>query len=300
MSTVNRRHKDRLFGFLFGNEAHRDWTLSLYNAVSGSSHSNPDDILITTISDVIYMGMKNDVSFLISDILNIYEQQSSFNPNMPVRMLMYAGRLYDKFIHQNCRNIYSSSLVRLPAPRLLVFYNGPDDRDDTVLRLSDAFDANAPCPGREHDLEVRVRMININYGRSQTLMRRCAPLAEYSWLIDRIRRYCPHMGIDHAVDRALEDMPDDFLIRSSLLANRAKVKNMCITEYNETETMLMFKEEGRREGRAEGRALGRMEAEAHFGKLMSILLSKGLTEEARLASVDESMRNELYRKYGIV
>lgn len=73
MSTVNRRHKDRLFGFLFGNEAHRDWTLSLYNAVSGSSHSNPDDILITTISDVIYMGMKNDVSFLISDILNIYE-----------------------------------------------------------------------------------------------------------------------------------------------------------------------------------------------------------------------------------
>ncbi len=161
MSTVNRRHKDRLFGFLFGNEAHRDWTLSLYNAVSGSSHSNPDDILITTISDVIYMGMK-----------------------------------------------------------------------------------------------------------------------------------------------ALEDMPDDFLIRSSLLANRAEVKNMCITEYNETETMLMFKEEGRAEGhaqgQAEGRAQGRREAEAHFGKLMSFLLSKGLTEEAKLVSVDENMRTELYKKYGIV
>lgn len=90
MATINSKHKDRLFSFLFGNHEHREWTLSLYNAVNGSAYDNPDDIQITTIEDVIYMGMKNDVSFLISDMLNIYEQQSTFNPNMPVRLLMYA------------------------------------------------------------------------------------------------------------------------------------------------------------------------------------------------------------------
>lgn len=142
MGNINRKHKDRLFSFLFGNSDHKDWTLSLYNAVNGSCYDNPDDIQITTMGSVICMGMKNDVSFIISDMLNIYEQQSSFNPNMPIRLLMYAARLYDKYIHGIHGNIYGSSLVRLPQPKLVVFYNGPQERADTVLRLSDAFQAD--------------------------------------------------------------------------------------------------------------------------------------------------------------
>ena len=34
---------------------------------------------------------------------------------------------------------------------------------------------------------------------------------------------------------------------------------MCITEYNEAETMQMFKAEGRKEGRKEGREQGKLE-----------------------------------------
>ena len=69
----------------FGNANHKEWTLSLYNAVSRASYAEPEDIQITTIDDVIYMGMKNDVSFIISGMLNIYEQQSTYNHNMPIR-----------------------------------------------------------------------------------------------------------------------------------------------------------------------------------------------------------------------
>lgn len=71
---------------------------------------------------------------------------------------------------------------------------------------------------------------------------------------------------------------------------------MCITEYNESETMLMFKEEDRKEGQIEGRK----EAEAMFGKLMSLLLAKGLTEDAKKASVDKDFRIALYKEYGIL
>lgn len=298
MVPINRKHKDRLFRFLFGNHEHREWTLSLYNAVNGSAYDNPDDIQITTIEDVIYMGMKNDVSFLISDMLNIYEQQSTFNPNMPVRLLMYAGKLYDKYISINHKNIYSRTLVQLPAPKLVVFYNGLEGKEDMVLRLSDAFQTENSTQGTglmEYDIEVKVRMLNINQGKNKEIMDRCRPLAEYAWFIDRIRENSAEMEIEEAVDRAIDDMPKDNLILPYLLANRTEVKNMCITEYDEAETMEMFKEEGRIEGHREGH----MEGEDKLGRLMAVLFAQGLTEDAKKAAIDKSARDAMYKKYGI-
>ena len=90
---VTREYKDRLFSFIFGREEHKDWTLSLYNAVNRTNHTDPDEIEINTIEDYLYMGMKNDVSFIIRSIMSLYEQQSTFNPNMPLRELIYLGRL---------------------------------------------------------------------------------------------------------------------------------------------------------------------------------------------------------------
>ena len=123
MAVVIREYKDRLFTFMFGREENRSWTLSLYNAINGSDYTNPNDIQITTIREVLYMGMHNDVSFMISDQMNLYEQQSSFNPNMPLRQMQYASNLYEQYIRKNELNKYSSSLLRLPVPKLVVFYN---------------------------------------------------------------------------------------------------------------------------------------------------------------------------------
>ena len=127
---INRKHKDRLFSFIFGKEENRKWTLDLYNAINGSHYTEPEEIEITTMEDVLYMGMKNDIAFLLHWMMSIWEHQSSINPNMPVRELMYIGRLYDKFIHQNKLNIYGRELIQLPVPKLVCFYNGTDEEPD--------------------------------------------------------------------------------------------------------------------------------------------------------------------------
>lgn len=246
---INTRYKDRLFSFIFGSPERKDWTLNLYNAVNGSSYTNPKDIEIMTIDDVLYMGMKNDMAFLLTDIANMYEQQSTYNPNMPVRKLMYAARLYDKYIHMNKLNIYSTKQICLPVPKLVTFYNGTEDREDSILELKNAFRMENGQPiDAESDIQVRVRMININFGKNKELMSVCRPLSEYAWFIEEIRRNNKDMDIEAAVDNALCTMPEDFGLKKLLIANKAEVKQMCITEYNEAETMERFREEGETRG----------------------------------------------------
>lgn len=286
MPTINKEHKDRLFSFLFGSEANREWTLSLYNAVNKTSFTDPEEIQFTTIEDAIYMGMKNDLSFMLCYVMNIYEQQSTYSPNMPVRQLMYAGKLYDKYIQTNHLNIYGKKMVRLPIPKLVVFYNGKEKKEDTVLKLSDAFREESRTV--EPDIEVRVRMLNINFGKNQEMMENCKPLKEYAWLVERIRRNRKKMDIEAAVDKAIDEMPGEFVIRQFLIGNRAEVKDMCITEYNEAETLQMIREEGRTEG------------EDKLGKLMSLLISNQRTEDAQRAAVDKVIRDVLYKEFNII
>lgn len=241
---VNRKYKDRLFTFIFGNSENKAWTLSLYNAVNGSDYTNPDDIILNTIDNVVYMGMKNDVSFLMGDMMNFYEQQSTFNPNMPMRFLIYAGMVYSKYIEgDNGYHRFSKQQQKAPTPKCVCFYNGTDSKQDRIiLSLSDSFDKDS-----QPDIEVKVTMININYGHNKDLLNACKPLNEYSWFIDKVRNSKTSV-FEEAIDIALTEMPDDFIIKSFLIANRAEVKRMCITEYDESRTLAEQREEGRIEG----------------------------------------------------
>ena len=124
---------------------------------------------------------------------------------------------------------------------------------EKILRLSDSFPE-----GADADVEVRVRMVNINYGRSPKLLGACRPLQEYSWLIAEIRRNGQTMEIERAVDRAVTDMPPEYVLKPFLEEHRAEVKGMMLMEYNEAEQMNLFKEEGRAEGRQEGMAKGKI------------------------------------------
>ena len=121
---VNREYEDRLFKFIFGHPEHKNWTLSLYNAVNGSSYTDPEEIKITTLKDVIYMSMKNDLSFLIANTMNFYESQSTYNPNMPMRFLIYAGMVYSAYVKddENDIDLYSYLQQMFPVPKLVCFY----------------------------------------------------------------------------------------------------------------------------------------------------------------------------------
>ena len=137
----NRQYQDRLFKAIFGREEHKDWLLSLYNALNGSSYTDPSAIEINTIEGIIYVTMKNDISFLIDSQLNLYEQQSSYNPNMPLRGLMYFSQLYQKYISKQRKDIYSSALLKIPTPQFIVIYTGSTELDDVKeLKLSDSFE----------------------------------------------------------------------------------------------------------------------------------------------------------------
>ena len=192
--------------------------------------------------------MKNDTSFIISGIWNVYEHQSSFNPNMPYRMLEYIVELFSGYVKVNKLNKYGSSLMKFPIPKLVVFYNGIEEKEDEViLRLSDSFDESET----EADIEVKVRMLNVNFGRNKAIMQACKPLEEYAWVINRIREtQKKYKEVVDAVDEVVESIPNDFVIRDLLIRNRAEVYGMLDTEYNEAEIRELFMEDGRREERA--------------------------------------------------
>lgn len=249
---INRTYRDRLFKFIFGNPANVQWTISLYNAINGTHYDEGCNIEINTIDDVLYMSMKNDVSFLIGDTVNFYEQQSTFNPNMPIRFLMYAGMVYSKYIQDNSVYLYSGKIQHLPIPKCICFYNGPDALEESrTLYLSDAFEIEKPS-----DIQVTVTMLNVNFGHNRELMESCEPLMDYSWFVGKICEFGKTMRPDDAVEAALDEMPNSFVIKPFLLAHKAEVTEMCITEYNEEKALAAAKAESKAEGRAEGRAEG--------------------------------------------
>ena len=225
---VNDEYKDRVFKFLFGNPGNREWTLELYNAINGSNYKNAQDIQFNTIEDAVYLGMKNDVSFIIMNELNLWEHQSTYNPNMPMRFFIYAAKLYEKYISNSDYYQYSSTLQKAPRPKCICFYNGTANRPEKkILKLSEAF-------GGEADIEVCVTMLNINYGKNKNLMEACKPLNEYAWLVETIRKYQKNFNnLDKAVDTAINEMPDYFITKKFLLSNKAEVKGMFLTEYNQ-------------------------------------------------------------------
>lgn len=240
---TNREYKDRLFKYIFGNPENREWTLSLYNAINGTDYTDPDKIRFNTIDEAVYMGMRNDVSFIIAAEMNLWEHQSSFNPNMPMRFLDYANKLYEKYMATSDYYLYSSTLQKIPRPVCICFYNGKKEEPDRqVLKLSQAYEG-------EGDIEVTVTMLNINHGKNKKLMEACKPLSEYAWLVDAVRRHQDEkMNLDAAVDASLDEMPDSFVIKSFLIGNRAEVKSMLLTEYNEEKVMQKERQEGQIRG----------------------------------------------------
>ena len=329
---ANREYKSRLFSYIFGREETKDRTLSLYNSLNGTNYTNPDDITITTIEDVIYMGMKNDLSYIVSDrvslysAININEHQSTDNPNMPLREFMYAAKLYDKYLKMKKKNPYSSTIIPLPIPKLVVLYNGKTNvPDEMVMRLSDAFreeirqnlimkqqnddtysegvvaeineeEVEAILKKASPDIEVTVRMVNINYGHSKNILTACEPLNEYSWLVDQIRKNVDEgMELEEAVNKALDDMPDGYELKEQLLAHRAEVVGMWINEYNEEETMQMFKEEGIKIGEQRGR----QEGENLLAALINKLISLGRNEDITKVTTDQAFRENLYIQFGL-
>ena len=204
--TANKKYKDTVFRMLFSDKKN---LLSLYNAVSGKAYTDSEKLEIVTLENAIYMGMKNDLAFIINTNIFLYEHQSTYNPNMPLRELFYIADEYQKLV--DTRSLYSSTIQRIPAPNFVVFYNGTKEIEDCQIHyLSEAFENFSGDP----QLELKVKVLNVNEGHNQALMEQCQILKEYAQYVAKVRCYLKEMPLDDAVNRAVEEC-----IRENILAD---------------------------------------------------------------------------------
>ena len=239
--TVNRTFKSSVFVMLFSDAAE---ALKLYNAVNGTNYKNPEELEINTLDNAIYMGIKNDVSFVIDSRLSLYEHQSTYSPNLPLRFLMYVADLYSSMTRQ--KDLYSEKVVKLPPPKFLIFYNGEKPRAEReVLRLSDAYQVREGQPS----LELEAVVLNINPGNNPVLLKVCKTLGDYAEYVERVRRYAGEMNLPEAVERAITECIQEGILADFLERNRAEVKKVSLYEYDAERHMRQIKEDGIEEGR---------------------------------------------------
>ena len=199
---ARRNHKDTLFRMIFSTKEN---LLSLYNAVNHSNYTDPAELEIVTLKNAVYMNVKNDQAFLLDMQLNLYEHQSTWNPNMPLRFLIYVAKEYQKLIRNH--TLYASTLVELPTPHFVVFYNGEEEQEaESELRLSQSFKQKTDKP----ELELIVKVLNINLDKNQDVLEACQLLKEYMLLVDRIRRYTAeyddiNLAVEQAVTECIEE-----------------------------------------------------------------------------------------------
>ena len=237
---VNRIYKDRLYKMIFNDKSE---LLKLYNAINGTHYDDPAMLTITTLDNAIYMTMENDLSFIIDMRLALYEQQSTANPKLPLRFLMYIADIYSAYVKD--MNIYSSKKLQIPLPSFVIFYNGVQSQPDRAeFLLSELFHPTSNEPA----LELKAVMLNINKGHNQELMNACHTLRDYSEYVARIRTYSGKMPLADAVEKTITECIQENILQDFLLKNRAEAKAMSIYEYDEEKTMRMFRKETLEDG----------------------------------------------------
>lgn len=253
---INREHKDRLFRKIF--EKKED-LLSLYNALNESDYRDAEALEIYSMDSFVYMGMRNDLSFLIDMTLNVYEHQSTYNANMPLRGFFYMSSAYQKYVALNNLDIYSSKKIPLSLPRYYVFYNGTREMpEESRMYLTDSMEGEEAA--EKSSAQFTAHMININAGHNEGLMKRCPKLYEYSLFIEEIRlNQKKKMSLKEAVETAVDSCIAKGILRDILLGNKAEMTKMILEEYDENLHISNEKEISYHEGFEDGIEKGRAE-----------------------------------------
>ena len=286
--TANRMYKSRIFAMLFSD---RNELLKLYNAINGTSYDDPDLLQVNTLENAVYMSMQNDVSFIIDMRLNLYEHQSTYSPNLPVRYLLYVADVYSDYTKD--MNLYGTKAVKLPTPRFVIFYNGQAEQPDRKeLKLSELFS----IPDADPSLELKAVMLNINKGHNRKLMETCRTLQDYAEYTFRVREYAAEMSLDLAVEQAITECISEGILADFLRKNRAEAKKVSIYEYDEERHMRQTREEGMEEGYANGFSQG---IEQGITQTVINLLKSGLLTDIQireLTGLDQKQLDELKKK----
>lgn len=240
----NREVKASAFTELFSDPEN---AAQLYTALDGKEAS-PEDICYTTLEGVLFVARKNDMVFMVKNrVLVISEHQSTLNQNMPLRSVIYYGRTMERLIEK--RALYRNRLIPIPTPEFYMFYNGSRKfPSEKILRLSDAYLEKEGSPM----LELTVKVININLPENHSILKKCRPLYEYAWFIQRIRDYTGQgQERDAAIVHAAEDCEREGILADFVRKHGTEAINMLFTQFNMDDALEVRYEEGIEEGRAE-------------------------------------------------
>jgi len=272
---VNRKHKASMFSSLFGNP---DVLRELYSAIEGIPIPPDIPVEINTLSDVLYKDKINDLSFLIDNrLVVLIEHQSTINNNIPLRLLIYIAYIYKAIVKKE--NLFQTKLEKIPFPEFIVLYNGnakyPDHKE---LKLSDAFKGLKGLKMTDAiPLELKVQVYNINHGHNSEMLKKCETLDNYSFLIDKIRKYQKNgKKLEEAIKNAIEYCIENNILKEYLEKHGSEAYNMIFAEWNWDTALKVAREEGREDGLEEGVKKGRKE-----GKLLIArkLLAEGSSLE---------------------
>ena len=261
----NKKYRDSVFRDYF-NEPVR--LLSLCNAILGTQYSDVGALKITTLEGIFFDNQKNDISCTIgNNFLVLIEHQTSVNDNMPFRCLSYVTELLNNLV-TNKKKLYHKMLIRFPAPRFVVLYDG--DKAEPLkkeMRLSDAFS------GDSSSLELVVTAYNINYGLEQPLLEKCRYLSDYSTLVGKVKEGI-RLGLSRrdAISRAVKFCLDNGFMKDYLKHNSQEVFNMLALEWNMDDALQARFEDGYENGRNEGISVG-------IESVALNLISMGMTAE---------------------
>ena len=257
----NKKYKDSVFSLYMSNP---NRLIESYNAIQGENYALDTPIEINTLDDALYKERINDISFSLDGrYIVLMEHQSTINENMPVRILLYLGRVLEKVLEQE--NIYQKKRIPLMTPEFIVLYNDQEDYPDiSYMCLSDAFISQPHKNGDEPapSVELIVKVVNIGYGHNEPILKKSKSLEDYSIFIDKVQKYKDSgLPLHEAIQESVIYCKKNNIMQPFLMEHASEVENMLFTEWNWNDAMRIEREEGREEGRTEGRAEGQVEGE---------------------------------------
>jgi len=276
-TTANREYKDSVFTLLFGE---KDKLLELYNAIFDTHYGPNTDIKITTLKSALFMEQINDISFVIDGkIVVLIEHQSTLNFNMPLRMLLYIARVYEKICDNE--NLYRTKQITIPRPEFVVLYNGKDKMPPTqILRLSDMFAKYGAANPIELDLEVKV--YNINKGYNPEMAKRSTTLDGYELFVYKVREFEKETkDLKEAITLAINYCVERNILKTFLKTHGSEVINMVLTEWKFEDALRVREIEAKEEANKET-----------FDKLEK-LIKQGITSPEELV---KALKKEMEQK----
>lgn len=246
---ANKEYKSDVFSMLLQDKKR---AMEIYNAINGTDYDDPELVEMTTLDDKSFsLTVRNDASFILDANLSLYEHQSTYCPNMPLRDLLYFASIIQKRIKAQKRDIYGGRILKIPVPHFVVFYNGKEDAPDQYdLRLSDAFEKETEDP----EIELVCHVYNINNGKNVPLLSKCQTLREYMYFVDMVRKNNEISGnLEDAIEKAINQCMEENVLRDFLAQHREEVMHVMTLDYTFERRLEMQRAEAIEDGERIGK-----------------------------------------------